>query len=88
MGKYVEETSKGKLPKDFIGKCLALKKDGAVTCTEPQTFGDNLVIVVDNGHFAAAGYAFDEKELDRFKNGYCGRRYQWYVWDKVKDFAR
>ncbi len=64
MGKYINKTSTG----EQLGwdKTETLIKDGAKEIPEPTQWRPNLVCVVDNGVFEAAGYAFDEREMKHF----------------------
>lgn len=88
MGKYINFTSKGALKPDFDSKCASLIEDGAVKLsTQPKTFQDNLVCVVDNGMFAAAGYCYDEQEFEEFTYSKDTRTKAWFIWDKVKQYA-
>ena len=87
MGKYVNETSKGQVGVSFNAKCQALLEDGATLIPTPTKFVENLVCVVDNGFFTAAGYAYDQREFDDFSDSNDPRRKRWFVWDKVKEFA-
>ena len=45
-----------------------------------------MVCVVDNGHFAAAAYAYDQREWKAF-NTYDGRMKQWYTLTNVEKYA-
>lgn len=88
MGKYINETSKRMLKASFNDKCKGLEEDGAVS--DPNNgseFKENLVCVVDNGMFAAAGYCYSKQEFEYFWLGRGGRNWKWYVWDKVKEFS-
>jgi hypothetical protein len=86
MGKYVNQTSKGPTGASFAEKCQALLEDGAVK-VNPTEFQPNLVCVVDNFIFAAAGYAYDEQEFKAFNISSDTRPKQWFVYEKVEQFA-
>lgn len=64
MGRYINELSTGQP----IGwrKAQALINDGAKEIPQPAEWRPNLVCVVDNGVFEAAGYAFDQREFEVF----------------------
>ena len=87
MGKYINETSNGPIGSSFDDKIDALVKAGADKIQCPTSFIKNLVCVVDNGLFAAAGYCYDEREFNCFSNGTDKRRKQWLTWDDVEKFA-
>jgi len=84
MGKYINQTSKRPLGSSYSEKCIALVEDGAVQIRKPDTFQENLVCVVDNVMFAAAGYAYDKNE---FASPTDDRIKAWFIWDKVKEYA-
>ena len=86
MGKYVNKTSKGPLGSSFTEKCKGLIEDEA-TRVNPTKFEENLVCVVDNFMFAAAGYAYSESEFEAFNVESDNRPKQWFVWEKVEQFA-
>ena len=86
MGRYVNQTSKGPLGSSFTEKCKGLIEDGAIRIS-PTGFQENLVCVVDNFVFAAAGYAYDEEEFKVFNSGGDGRKKQWFVYEKVEQFV-
>jgi hypothetical protein len=87
MGKYINQTSKGETGSSAKSKCDALLADGAVEISEPMTFFDNLVCVVNNGPFGAAAYAYDKGEFMAFTDPSDPRPKRWFVWDKVKQFS-
>ena len=87
MGKYINETSNGAVGASFRNKCDALVEDGATAINPPTEFQENLVCVVNNGLFAAAAYAYSESEMIEFKRN-DGRTKQWFIYDKVKQFAQ
>jgi len=66
MGYYINTTSNGRplLPK---GKFNELIKDGG-TVASGQEFVPNLICVVENLMFDAAGYCFSLKEYQDFKD--------------------
>lgn len=86
MGKYVNNTSKGPLGSSFMEKCNGLMEDGAVK-VNPTEFQENLVCVVDNFIFAAAGYAYSESEFRAFNIDSDTRPKQWFVYENVEQFA-
>lgn len=86
MGKYVNQTSKGHLGSSFEEKCQGLIEDGAVR-VNPTQFQENLVCVVDNFLFAAAGYAYNEREFREFNVKGDDRPKQWFVYEKAEQFA-
>lgn len=87
MGQYVNSDSKGNsIGVSFFEKLRALENDGA-TIVDGDTFQDNLVCLVDNGAFAAAGYAYDKQEFEAF-NYPTDRRQIWLLYPKVKEVAK
>lgn len=54
---------------------------------KPTEWEENLVCVVDNGVFAAAGYAYDEREMNVFL-GECGRPKTWLKVPNAKELAK
>ena len=86
MGYYIEEDSKGKhIGTSFMEKCNALVDDGAIL-TRDDNFQENLVVVVDNGWAAAAGYVYSEKEFKTFKRP-DGRPKQWFIYNHAKELS-
>ena len=87
MGYYVNEDSTGKhIGTSFEEKVKALLNDGGVQ-VNGEKFEPNLICVVDNGIFAAAGYAYSEQEYQVFKNP-DGRNKTWIVHPKAKELAK
>ena len=87
MGKYINQTSKGNVGASANAKCIALLSDGAIEIFEATEFLDNLVCVVDNGNFGAAGYMYNEREFQAFTYSSDLRPKRWFIWDKVEQFA-
>jgi hypothetical protein len=88
MGRYINKTSKEYMLASFHEKCRALENDGAIPINRPEEWVDqNLVVVVDNGAFAAAAYCFSSYEFHRMTDPRDTRTTQWYIWDKVEKFA-
>ncbi len=87
MGKYLNVDSRGgSLGTSYQQKLSRLIADGAIVVS-PKDFQDDLVCVVDNGIFAAAGYAYDEREFEDF-NRPDGRPKTWLVYPYAKDLAQ
>jgi len=83
MGYYINKDSKGNaLPPH--GKVRALIADGAhIIEHRDGEFEENLVCVVDNGMFEAAGYAFNADEMEAFE--YPDGRYRtWLVYEHAR----
>ena len=85
MGRYINQTSDGE-PITARRKVRALLVDGAEIIPEPTEWVPNLVCVVDNGMFEAAGYAFDEHEMNVFKAPDL-RKKVWMIHPKAADIA-
>jgi hypothetical protein len=88
MGKYINQTSNGAMGSSYNSKREALIADGAKVLINPTRFVNNMVCVVNNGHFAAAAYVYSEGEFVEFSNVEEDPRPKtWFIWDKVKEFA-
>ena len=85
MGKYINDIQGERLGTTFEQKCHALQHFGAIEADGEQ-FEKDLVCVVDNGPFAAIGYAFNSAEYEEFKSP-CGRRKQWYTLENASEHA-
>lgn len=83
MGYYVNKLSNGRdlLPK---GKANALVNDGG-TIVDGSSFQPNLICVVDNGFFEAAGFAYSEKEYQEFKA--TSRPKVWLIHPKAPELS-
>lgn len=85
MGLYINSTQNGQLGYD---KVKGLIDAGAkVLGRSTPEYQDNLICVVDNGAFEAAGYAFDKREFECFAEP-DPRPKVWLTWDRVKEFAK
>lgn len=87
MGKYINQTSAGLIGPTANQKCTALINDGAVEIEQPEQWEQNLVCVVDNGMFAAAGFCFDEREFRVFTSPGDYRPKRWFIWEPVEQYA-
>lgn len=67
-------------------KVATLKSKHSATDTD-SSFKQNLVCVVDNGMFAAAGYAYCEAERDHFAEQ-DGRKKVWLVVPNARELAK
>lgn len=82
MGKYING-----IGTTFREKISNLKKHhDAEAINPPEVFQENLVCVVDNGPFAAAGWAFDEREMREF-SAPDRRPKQWMIVPNVENLA-
>ena len=88
MGQYINFNSKGEhIGVTYAEKIESIKKEGAVPITEPKKWENGLVIAINNGHFGAVAYAYNESEMTAFIEGHDGRPHQWFLFDKAKDLA-
>lgn len=87
MGYYINHTQKRTLGTSFNEKCDGLIEAGAIEVSQPTNFQEGIICVVNNGLFAAAGYAFSEDELNVFRHP-DGRPKRWFIWDKAKEYAK
>lgn len=88
MGQYLNQTGRGPMGASFNCKCQALIEDGAKPITEPKEWSEGLVCCMNNGAFGAAGYAYNENEMNVFKHGYGGRSYQWFRYPEANKYAQ
>lgn len=86
MGKYINSTGNGPIGVSYEEKITALVQAGAEEIPTPKEFQENLVCVVNNGMFAAAGYAYRPAEMNAFLHP-CGRPKKWFIWDEVAHYA-
>jgi len=77
MGYYIDKTSKGTiLP--ACDKADYLILDGAKEVK--AEFQPNLVCIVENGFFDAAGYAYSKNEFDQFNDPNDNRPKRWLIY--------
>lgn len=82
MGYYINYDSKGKsLPAQ--GKAEEIVKDGGkiLSRSMPPKFVPNLVCIIHNINFDAAGFCFDEREYHEFANLADPRPKTWIVYE-------
>jgi hypothetical protein len=88
MGYYIERTSKG-VPLSARGKANQLISDGATELFGFEIrFQPNLVCVVENGPFDAAGWAFSKDEFNVFNDPNDPRRKRWLIHPKAEELAK
>lgn len=91
MGYYINSTPAGTLPN--VGKAQFLLKNVPGTQQVPapkreSDFVENLVCVVNNGMFEAAGYCFSVSEMIAFSQPSDSRPKIWLVVPDAKVFAK
>lgn len=84
MGYYINENSKGKTL-EVQGKAKGLVADGA-KIVSGEEFVEDLICVVKNGLFEAAGYAYNEAEWKIFSQD-DGRLKLWLVHPDAKELS-
>ena len=80
MGKYINN-----IGTSYSEKIANLKEKHGATVTD-SSFKENLVCVVNNGMFAAAGYAYCEDERNEFARQ-DGRPKTWLIVPEAKTLA-
>lgn len=87
MGKYINVIEGTHIGTTANEKITFLVSRGAERIKgEPTIFEEGLVCVVDNGVFAAAGYAYSEREMNEFKRP-DGRPRVWLKFPDAKKYA-
>jgi len=86
MGKYINEINGKPIGSSYHDKCRSLLANGATRVSDVE-FKPNMVCVVDNGFFAAAGYAYCEDEYEEFKAP-CGRPKTWFTIENAAELAQ
>lgn len=84
MGYYINKDSRG-TSLDSNSKVKQLLDDGAEIVSGDE-FVPNLICVIDNSIFQAAGYCFSEREYEAFKEP-DGRRRTWLTHPKAAELA-
>ena len=88
MGRYINELADGtRLPAKGKAEFLFKNVNGSILMGEPKEFEENLVCVVSNGAFDAAGYAYSEDEMNEFKRP-DGRHKWWMIVPGAKELAK
>lgn len=86
MGYYINKVGDKHLPN--IGKAEFLIQHAKATrILSPTEWKDDLVCVVNNGLFEAAGYVYNEAEMREFKRA-DGRPRVWLSVPNAKDLAK
>lgn len=67
MGKYINTIDGIPLPAKGKAEAIAQLVPGTYKIEEPTEWEEDIVCVVNNQIFDAAGYAYDPGELDAFK---------------------
>ena len=86
MGKYINRTTKKALGESYKDKVQGLIEDGATVIIE-VTFQPNLVCVINNGFFAAAGYAYSMGEFTEFMRN-DGRTKTWLLYPNAEQMSK
>lgn len=85
MGQYINTVKGNDLPRHGKAQFL-IQHAGAKIVPMPALFTDNIVCVVDNGAFEAAGYCYSAQELEVFAYP-DGRRKTWLIVPDAKELA-
>ena len=78
MGYYINQTSTGKALPSVNKAQFLLDNEPGTTKVDGKSFQENLVCVVENGFFDAAGYCYSDQEYEDWKHP-DGRRRTWLV---------
>lgn len=85
MGYYINKDSKGNTL-STKGKVDSLMQDGAVLA-EKVEFQPNLVCVVSNSFFDAAGYVYSQSEFDAFNQPQDFRKKTWLIYEHAAELS-
>lgn len=82
---YINNNSKGEpLGHDKVQSLMA---DGATRIPKPSEFKADLVCVVDNGYFQAAGYCYSQGEFNAFTEPSDHRPKTWLLYQHAQQTA-
>ena len=89
MGFYINKTStENILHYSYQEKIDAIVFDGGFIIEEPQSWSYALVCIVDNGWMSAAGYAFNENEMNVMKEPDKNNRPKtWLKYEKAMEMS-
>lgn len=82
MGYYINNSNGS----SYQNKRNALIEINAIEIDTPTEWQENLCCVVDNGIFAAVGFAYDEEEMKVFLEP-DGRKKSWFIVPNAKQLA-
>ena len=82
MGYYINEDSTG--TNIELNKCAGIINDGGKEISQPTEFTEDLVCVVNNGFFEAAGYCYSPKEFEVFSDATDRRSKRWFIYPHAK----
>lgn len=80
MGYYINAINGVAAPSKDKARFILTRSIGAEPIEPPTKWQEGLVCVVDNGAFEAAGYAFDEDEMNVFLRPDSGGRQRHRQW--------
>lgn len=87
MGYYINSLADTTLLPATGKAQFLIEKAGAKLIDPPSVFIEDLVCVVENGFFDAAGYAFCEEEFEVFSTP-DGRPKKWLIVPNAKELAK
>ena len=89
MGKYINQINGNRVPDKGKVEFILKHVPTAVKVDPPTQWQEGLVCVVDNGVFEAAGYAYDEQEMELFlrPDMRAQRPRQWLVVPNAKELV-
>jgi hypothetical protein len=81
MGRYINQLPDGTalLPNTKLDKLIEAGAKVVPAPTKPEDWQENLVCVVQNAMFDAAGYAYDAREMMAFASDRSGRPMTWLI---------
>jgi hypothetical protein len=87
MGMYINNIGEKIAPRKGKADFILKEIKGAMIVPPPTIWHADLVCVVDNVAFDAAGYAYSKEEMDVFLES-DGRPRQWLLVPNAKDYAK
>jgi len=78
MGVYINHNSNG-MPLPTCNKADYLLLDGGTEIDQPEKFIENLICVIENGPFDAAGYIYSKSEFEAFVDPQDPRPKRWII---------